>query len=341
MINFALVGCGRISKRHAGLLGKNQINGAKLVSVCDIDISKAKRIANLYKVKAYDNMDIMMKNENVDIVVVLTPSGLHAQHVISLSKYKKNIIVEKPMALNVKDANLMIDSCNKNGCKLFVILQNRFNIPVIKLREAKEKGRFGKIILGTVRVRWSRSQDYYNQDPWRGTKSMDGGVLSNQAIHHIDLLEWMIGDVESVFAKTSTSLLNIEAEDTAVATIKFKNGALGIIEATVATRPKDLEGSISLLGEKGSVVISGFAVNKLQSWNFIEKETEDIDVKKIYSNNPPDIYGFGHKTYYENVVKSILNNDSNIVNGSEGKKSLKLIEAIYKSAELGKEIFLN
>ncbi len=341
MINFALVGCGRISKRHAGLLGKNQINGAKLVSVCDIDISKAKRIANLYKVKAYDNMDIMMKSENVDIVVVLTPSGLHARHVMSLSKYKKNIIVEKPMALNVKDANLMIDSCNKNGCKLFVILQNRFNIPVIKLREAKEKGRFGKIILGTVRVRWSRSQDYYNQDPWRGTKSMDGGVLSNQAIHHIDLLEWMIGDVESVFAKTSTSLLNIEAEDTAVATIKFKNGALGIIEATVATRPKDLEGSISLLGEKGSVVISGFAVNKLQSWNFIEKETEDIDVKKIYSNNPPDIYGFGHKTYYENVVKSILNNDSNIVNGSEGKKSLKLIEAIYKSAELGKEIFLN
>lgn len=341
MINFALVGCGRISKRHAGLLGKNLINGAKLVSVCDIDISKAKRIANLYKVKAYDNMDIMMKSENVDIVVVLTPSGLHARHVMSLSKYKKNIIVEKPMALNVKDANLMIDSCNKNGCKLFVILQNRFNIPVIKLREAKEKGRFGKIILGTVRVRWSRSQDYYNQDPWRGTKSMDGGVLSNQAIHHIDLLEWMIGDVESVFAKTSTSLLNIEAEDTAVATIKFKNGALGIIEATVATRPKDLEGSISLLGEKGSVVISGFAVNKLQSWNFIEKETEDIDVKKIYSNNPPDIYGFGHKTYYENVVKSILNNDSNIVNGLEGKKSLKLIEAIYKSAELGKEIFLN
>lgn len=341
MINFALVGCGRISKRHAGLLGKNLINGAKLVSVCDIDISKAKRIANLYKVKAYDNMDIMMKSENVDIVVVLTPSGLHARHVMSLSKYKKNIIVEKPMALNVKDANLMIDTCNKNGCKLFVILQNRFNIPVIKLREAKEKGRFGKIILGTVRVRWSRSQDYYNQDPWRGTKSMDGGVLSNQAIHHIDLLEWMIGDVESVFAKTSTSLLNIEAEDTAVATIKFKNGALGIIEATVATRPKDLEGSISLLGEKGSVVISGFAVNKLQSWNFIEKETEDIDVKKIYSNNPPDIYGFGHKTYYENVVKSILNNDSNIVNGLEGKKSLKLIEAIYKSAELGKEIFLN
>lgn len=340
MINFALVGCGRISKRHAELLGKNMINGAKLISVCDIHLPKALSVANLYNVKAYDNMDIMMQNENVDIVVVLTPSGLHSEHVINLSKYKKNIIVEKPMALNNEDANLMIDACNKNECKLFVILQNRFNIPVIKLREAIEKGRFGKIILGTVRVRWARSQEYYDQDSWRGSKSMDGGVISNQAIHHIDLLEWMIGDVESVFAKTSTSLLNIEAEDTAVVTIKFKNGALGIIEATVATRPKDLEGSISILGEKGSVVIGGFAVNKLQSWNFLETEKEDKDVKEKYSNNPPDIYGFGHKTYYENVIKNILDNDSNIISGLEGKKSIKLIEAIYKSAKLRKEIFL-
>jgi predicted dehydrogenase len=220
------------------------------------------------------------------------------------------------------------------------VKQNRFNVPVVKLREALVKGRFGKLVLGTVRVRWCRTQEYYNQDKWRGTWAMDGGVLTNQASHHIDLLEWMMGDVDSVFAKSTTALVDIEAEDTAVVVLQFRNGALGIIEATTATRPKDLEGSISILGEYGSVEIGGFAVNKMIHWSFINKIEGDDEVLEKFSENPPNVYGYGHKAYYEHVVDSILNNKKQLVDGLEGRKSLELITAIYESIETGKEVFL-
>ena len=255
MLNFALVGCGRISKRHSELLGFNEIDGAKLVSVCDDIIDKANKIAEQFNVTAYEDMDEMMKYESIDVVVVLTPSGLHAEHVINLSKYGKHIMVEKPMALTIEDTENMIYACDANNIKLFVIKQNRFNVPVVKLKEALDAGRFGKLTMGTVRVRWARHQAYYDQDSWRGTWAMDGGVLTNQASHHVDMLEWMMGDVESVFAKMTTALANVETEDTAIVTLKFKNGALGIIEATTATRPANLEGSISILGENGTVVV--------------------------------------------------------------------------------------
>ena len=276
-----------------------------------------------------------------DVVVVLTPSGLHAEHVINLSKYRKHIMVEKPMALTLEDADSMIKACDSNNCKLFVVKQNRFNVPVAKLREAVELGRFGKIFMGTVRVRWARHQSYYDQDSWRGTWSMDGGVLTNQASRHLDMLEWMVGDIESVFAKTSTALVDIEVEDTAIVVVKFKNGALGAIEATTATRPSDLEGSISILGEKGSVVIGGFAVNKMETWSFEEYQTGDSDILDKYSVNPPNVYGFGHQAYYEHVVECISNGGSNLVDGLQGRKSIELISAIYESTETGKEVFLN
>ena len=278
MLKFALVGCGRSAKRHSEVLGYKKIKNASLVAVCDKKIDRAKKIGEQFNVPYYTDMDQMMKKESIDLVSVLTESGNHAKHIINLAKYGKHLIVEKPMALTLNDADLMIKKCAENSCKLFVIKQNRFNIPVLKLREAYEAGRFGKLVLGTVRVRWARNQAYYDQDKWRGTWALDGGVLTNQASHHIDMLEWMMGDVESVFAKSNTSLVNIEGEDTAVVTLKFKNGALGIIEATTATRPHDLEGSISILGEKGSVVISVFAVNKMQSWAFENKEKDDDDV---------------------------------------------------------------
>jgi predicted dehydrogenase len=223
---------------------------------------------------------------------------------------------------------------------LFVVKQNRFNLPVVKLKQAHEEGRFGKLVLGTVRVRWSRYQSYYDQDSWRGTWALDGGVLANQASHHIDMLQWLMGDVESVFAKANTSLVDIEGEDTAVVTLKFKNGALGIIEATTATRPNDLEGSISILGEKGSVVISGFSVNKMESWAFVDRQKEDDDVLTKYSVNPPNVYGFGHQAYYEHVVDSIINNKKQLIDGISGKRSLELITAIYQSIETKKEVFL-
>jgi UDP-N-acetyl-2-amino-2-deoxyglucuronate dehydrogenase len=338
MLKFALVGCGRIAKRHSELLGHKQIKGAQLAAVCDLVEAKARRIGSEFAVPYFTDMHEMMRSIDVDVVVVLTESGNHAEQVIALASYGKHIIVEKPMALTLDDADAMIHACEIAGINLFVVKQNRFNVPVLKLREALEKGRFGKLVMGTVRVRWCRPQAYYDQDAWRGTWALDGGVLTNQASHHVDLLEWMMGDVVSVFAMSTTALVNIEAEDTAVVTLRFKNGALGVIEATTAVRPKDLEGSLSVLGERGSVEIGGFAVNKMKVWNFVEPEAGDEDVMEKYSVNPPNVYGFGHQAYYEHVVDCIMNNTPHLVDGLVGRKSLELINAIYESIETGREV---
>ncbi|MCP4176201.1 MAG: Gfo/Idh/MocA family oxidoreductase [bacterium] len=340
MLKFALVGCGRIANKHSELLGNKLIKDASLVAVCDIVEEKAKKIGNQYNVPCYKDIDEMMMNENIDVVTVLTESGNHAEHVIKLSKYKKHIIVEKPMALTLNNADEMIKSCSENNCKLFVVKQNRFNLPVVKLKEALNKGRFGKLVLGTVRVRWSRDQAYYNQSSWRGKWETDGGVLANQASHHVDLLQWLIGNVESVFAKSATALVNIEAEDTAVVVLKFINGALGIIEATTATRPKDLEGSVSVLGESGNVEIGGFAVNEIKNWNFSKPIYEDDIIRKEFNENPPNVYGYGHKAFYDDVIKAVQKNTKSLIDGFEGRRSLELISAIYESIETGKEVFL-
>ncbi|WP_422416340.1 Gfo/Idh/MocA family protein [Pseudomonas sp. GZD-222] len=341
MLKFALVGCGRIAKRHAEILGGNIVDNASLVAVCDIDPEKAKAYGEKYNIPYFSDMHEMMKSTEIDVISVLTESGYHAKHVIELAEYAKHIVVEKPMALTLEDADAMIAACEKAGVKLFVVKQNRFNVPVVKLREAREQGRFGKLVLGTVRVRWCRPQAYYNQDSWRGTWALDGGVLTNQASHHVDLLEWMMGDVESVYAMANTALVDIEAEDTAVVTLRFKNGALGVIEATTATRPKDLEGSLSIIGEGGSVEVGGFAVNEMKVWNFLESTSDDLQVMERYSVNPPNVYGFGHQAYYEHVVDVIENNKAQLVDGQVGRKSLELIVAIYESIETGKEVFLN
>jgi len=338
VLNFALVGCGRIAKRHSELLGNNQIHNARLVAVCDLAREKAEKIGTEFSVPHFADMHEMMRSVNIDVVVVLTESGKHAEHVVALAPYGKHIIVEKPMALTLDDADAMIHACDESRVRLFVVKQNRFNVPVLKLRQALEAGRFGKLVLGTVRVRWCRKQAYYDQDTWRGTWALDGGVLTNQASHHVDLLEWMMGEVDSVFAMSTTALANIEAEDTAVVTLRFSNGALGIIEATTATRPKDLEGSISVLGEGGTVEVGGFAVNKMKVWSFTQPESDDDKVMDEYSVNPPNVYGFGHQAYYEHVVDCILNGTRHLVDGLEGRKSLELINAIYESVETGREV---
>jgi len=340
MLRFSLVGCGRIAKRHAELLGSGIIGSAKLVAVCDVVEDKARRIAQQFSVPHYFDMHEMMRSVDTDVVVVLTESGLHARHVAELAQYRKHIIVEKPMALTLEDADSMIGACDAAGVKLFVVKQNRFNVPVVKLRESLESGRFGRLVMGTVRVRWCRRQDYYDQDPWRGTWAMDGGVLTNQASHHVDLLEWMMGPVESVYAVSRTALVNIETEDTAVVVLRFLNGALGVIEATTATRPVDLEGSISILGEFGTVEIGGFAVNELKVWSFQNPKPEDADVRAKFSVNPPNVYGFGHQAYYEHVVDCILNDHKQLVDGLEGRRSLELINAIYESIETRREVAL-
>jgi UDP-N-acetyl-2-amino-2-deoxyglucuronate dehydrogenase len=338
MLKFALVGCGRIAKRHSDLLGRSQIAGARLAAVCDVVAEKARRIGEEFSVPWFADMHEMMKQADVNVVVVLTESGNHPRDVIALAPYGKHVVVEKPMALALDDADAMIKACDSAGVKLFVVKQNRFNVPVRKAREALEAGRFGKLVLGTVRVRWCRTQDYYDQDAWRGTWAMDGGVLTNQASHHVDLLEWMMGEVESVFAMTSKALAKIEAEDTAAAVLRFRGGALGLIEATTATRPKDLEGSLSLLGEGGTVEIGGFAVNKMKVWSFARPEPGDAEVMERYSVNPPNVYGFGHQAYYEHVVDCIQNDKRHLVDGLEGRKSIELINAIYESVETGREV---
>jgi predicted dehydrogenase len=340
MLKFALVGCGRIAKRHSELLGLGQIPNATLSAVCDIDEAKAQKLASQFGVPAFTDMHRMMTDADVDVVVILTESGRHAEHTCALAKYGKHIVVEKPMALSLDDADAMIRVCDLAGIKLFVVKQNRFNVPVVQLRKALEQGRFGKLVLGTVRVRWSRDQKYYDQDLWRGTWALDGGVLTNQASHHVDLLEWMMGDVESVYAMTTTALVNIESEDTAVVALRFRNGALGVIEATTAVRPKDLEGSVSVLGEGGSVEIGGFAVNQMKIWQFTQPTAGDEDVIAKYSVNPPNVYGFGHQAYYEHVVDCILNRKTQLVDGLQGRKSLELISAIYESVETGQEVHL-
>lgn len=339
-LRVALLGCGRISVRHSQLLGEGQVAGAKLCAVCDISEEKTKRIADKYAVSTFTDMHEMMRETRPDIVTILTESGNHARHTIELAQYGAHIVVEKPMALTLSDADRMIEACDSAGVKLFVIKQNRFNLPVVKLREALEAGRLGKLVMGTVRVRWCRPQTYYDQDAWRGTWAMDGGVLTNQASHHIDLLEWMLGDVTSVYAMSRTALVDIEAEDTAAVILRFRNGALGIIEATTAVRPKDLEGSISILGERGSVEIGGFAVNQMKTWNFVEPMASDEEVLEKYSTNPPNVYGFGHKAYYDHVVSALRDGSPNLVDGLEGRRSLELITAVYESIETGREVVL-
>ena len=341
MLNFALIGCGRIASRHAELLSLGFNGRAKLTAVCDLIEEKAKFLGKKYNVPYFLDMhDMIDRHKEIDVLCILTESGNHAKNVIELAKYNKDFIVEKPMALNLDHADDMILECEKFGNRLFIVKQNRFNLPVLKLKDAIDSQRFGDIFMSTVRVRWCRTQAYYNQDNWRGTWALDGGVITNQASHHVDLMIWLLGKVESVFAKSMNAIADIEAEDTAGVILKFTNGAIGILEATTAIRPKDLEGSISVLGKKGNVEIGGFAVNKLLHWNFEETLQSDIDVLKNFSENPPNIYGFGHSRYYEHVIDSILSKKQHMVDGFEGRKSLEVISAIYESIETEKEVFL-
>ena len=340
MIRFGLLGCGRIAKRHSDLLGGNHIPGASMVAVCDPIRARADAIAAKFGVPAHYEMDDFLARKDIDAVAVLTPSGMHPEHVIAAAKAGKHVVVEKPMALRLQDADAMIRACDEAGVKLFIVKQNRFNVPVIKAREALDAGRFGRLILGTVRVRWCRDQAYYDQDAWRGTWDQDGGVLTNQASHHVDMLEWFFGDVVSVHARATTALAKIETEDTAVATLKFRNGALGIIEATTAARPTDLEGSLSILGEKGTVEIAGFAVNQIRHWRFVDELPSDKDVVEKFSVNPPNVYGFGHQAYYQHVIECLTSQRAALVDGLEGRKSLELISALYESIETGEEVAL-
>jgi UDP-N-acetyl-2-amino-2-deoxyglucuronate dehydrogenase len=335
----ALVGCGRIARRHASIL--RDLPGVTLAAVADTTAARAEAFARDYGARPYADLATLIGRERPDLICVCTPSGSHAALVVSAAHAGvPNVVVEKPMALRLADADAMIEECEKRGVRLFVVKQNRYNLPIKKLQEALDHGRFGKLVLGAVRVRWCRRQDYYDQDAWRGTWAEDGGVFSNQASHHVDMLVRMMGPVASVRAMMATSLVRIEAEDTGVAVLTFRNGALGVIEATTAARPEDLEGSISILGERGTVEVGGFAMNEMRVWRFADPGPEDEGVLDRYRTNPPDVYGFGHHEFLSEAVSAIRRGAPPAVDGREGRKSLEVIAAIYESAASGADVGL-
>lgn len=336
-VRFALVGCGAIARKHIIALGRIQ---SALVSCCyDIDPAAAQTFGQKNGVPFYSDVRRMMDEQDPDVFCILTPSGAHADSILRLLDYGKHFVVEKPLALRLDHIDSILEQCDERGLKLFVVQQNRFNPPIQQLKDAIQRGRFGKLVLGSVRVRWSRNQAYYDQKNWRGSWANDGGVFTNQASHHIDMLIWMMGNVLSVVAKATTRLVKIETEDTGAAILTFTNGALGIIEATTATRPKDLEGSISVLGEKGSVEVGGFFMNELKTWQFSEPVETDQLVWELYGKVPNEM-AWNHTQFYMDVIRSLQQGHRGLIDGLEGRKSVELIQAIYESSIIGKEVFL-
>lgn len=336
-IKFALIGCGAITNKH--IIALSRLDNTEVVGAFDIDERQAVEFEKKYKIPVFLKIEDLIEKTGPDVFNILTPSGVHADNILELIRFNKHFVVEKPLALRLDQIDTILEECDKRGLKIFVVKQNRFNPPIQKLKEAIDKGRFGKLVLGTVRVRWCRTQEYYDQKAWRGTWSYDGGVLTNQASHHIDMLVWMMGEVESVMAKTATRLVNIEAEDTGIAILKFRNGALGVIEATTATRPKDLEGSISILGERGVVEVGGFFMNELKTWNFAVPDEMDVNVWGEFAKVPNE-QAWNHTEFFRDVVNSLNTDKRGLIDGLEGRKSVEIINAVYESAETGKEIFL-
>jgi len=334
-LGFGLIGCGRISEKHLSAITSGRLD-ARLVAVADIDAAKAEAKGRKYSVPWYtDYHDMLRAHPEIDVVSVLTPSGYHADHVIDVAPYGKAIICEKPMALSVEDCEAMIAACRRSGSRLFIVKQNRFNPAVVAARKALEEGRFGRMVLGSVCVRWCRHQRYYDQADWRGTWALDGGVMSQQASHHLDLLQWFMGPVESVQCQIATRLVNIEAEDTAVAIFRFKSGAIGSFEATVATRPEDICGTLSILGEHGAVIVGGVAVNRIEHWKFDDERPEDETISTRSSQEVPSVYGYGHAPYIARTIRAILDGTPGPVEADEGRRNIEILTALYESAARG------
>jgi UDP-N-acetyl-2-amino-2-deoxyglucuronate dehydrogenase len=339
-LRFALIGCGNIARKHAHVLHE-YLDEAEIGAFVDSDAARAQDFAGKYGAPGFQSVHAMMQavGEEIDVFSVLTPSGAHCRNVLDLVDYGRPLVVEKPLALRLEDADRMIEACDAHGVKLFVVHQNRYNPPIMKAREALEQGRFGKLVMGSVRLRWMRDQAYYDSEAWRGTWEHDGGVFMNQAVHHIDMLTWFMGNVQTVRSMAATRLVKIEAEDTGVAVLQFNSGALGVLEATTGARPKDLEGSISILGEKGTVVIGGFFMNELVTWNFADKQPIDDVVFEQFGKNPPGL-GSNLGEYLRGVIASIQTKKAALVDGLEGRKSLELITAIYESIETNTDVQL-
>ncbi len=335
MTRLGLIGCGRIAPRHVDAIGRTE--GLELVAVCDAVAERSAEIADPLGIPTYAKFGAMLDGTDMDAVVICTPSGRHAAHSIAAARAGKHIVTEKPMATSVADADAMIKACDDEGVQLFVVKQNRLNPPVQLVKRAMDKGRFGRVFMINATVFWSRPQSYYDQAKWRGTWEFDGGCFMNQASHYVDLVLWLMGPVESVMAKTGTLARRIETEDTGAAIVRFRDGGIGVLQVTVLTYPRNLEGSLTIIGEKGTVKLGGVAVNKMETWNFAEYDDDDREVEEA-SYAPKDVYGIGHLGYYQTVARVLRGEGVADPDGRDGRKSLELIQAIYQSAREGREI---
>jgi UDP-N-acetyl-2-amino-2-deoxyglucuronate dehydrogenase len=287
----------------------------------------------------YNSLDEMLAHCNADAFILTTPSGLHPEQAIQIAQAGHHVITEKPMATRWDDGKRMVAACDAAGVRLFVVKQNRRNATLQLVKRALEKNRFGRIYMVNLNVFWTRPQEYYDSAKWRGTWEYDGGAFMNQASHYVDLIDWLIGPVESLQAYTATLARDIEVEDTGVISLRWRNGALGSMNVTMLTYPKNLEGSITILGEKGTVRIGGVAVNEIQHWEFAEPDADDEKIKEV-SYQTTSVYGFGHPLYYDNVIKVLRGEAEPETDGREGLKSLEVLIATYLSARDGKRISL-
>ena len=358
-LGFAIIGCGRISSKHVeGII--NNHNKAKLIAISDLIKDKMDKTVNFYydylnnkdidienknvdklknyKIKKYQNYHDLLKNEDIDVVTIATESGYHPKITKDVLRENKHVIVEKPMALSMKDAEEMISLGKKKNLKLSVCHQNRFNPTIQELRKALINNRFGKLVHGVASIRWNRNDEYYNMDDWHGTLALDGGILMNQCIHNIDMLRWMMGDVKRVTAETDNFLRDIETEDAGMALVRFKNGSIGVIEGTVCVYPSNLEETFNLFGENGTVRLAGIALNEIIDWNFSDSKANEEEEMKEISYETDTVYGYGHNLLFEDMIDSIKEDRKPLVDGVEGKKAIELILAIYKSSRTGKPV---
>ena len=342
-IKYAIIGCGRISPNHIAAAIEN---GLEIVALCDIEEAKMDETIEKFnlsnKIKKYLDYKLMLEKEKLELVAICTESGKHGKIALDCIEANANLIIEKPIALSLEEADMIIEKASKKNIKVCACHQNRFNKSVQKIREAVEANRFGKLMHATAHIRWNRGENYYKQAPWRGTWEQDGGALMNQCIHNIDLLRWMMGDEITEVVGMTDNLIHryIDAEDLGMALVKFSNGSYGIIEGTTNIYPKNLEETLYIFGEKGTVKAGGKSVNLIEEWQFADKLDNPEEVKEKYNENPPNVYGFGHKALYKDVIEAIKNNKQPYVTAVDGRNALELVLAIYKSAAEGKSIKL-
>ena len=337
-IRFALVGCGRISAKHIEAI-EQHADVAELVAVCDPDEAAMAAARERTGADAYRSLRPLLEDSSADVVVLATPSGIHAEQGIQVAQSGRHVVTEKPMATRWQDAKRLVQECDQAGVRLFVVKQNRQNATIQALKRAIDAGRFGRIYMVNVNVFWNRPQAYYDSAAWRGTWEFDGGALMNQASHYVDLLDWLIGPVESVQAITATLARNIHVEDTGVVNVRWRSGALGSMNVTMLTYPKNLEGSITVIGEKGTVRLGGVAVNRVDHWEFADASEEDAGILEA-SYDTASVYGHGHPRYYENVIRTLRGEAQAETDGREGLRSLELLIGIYLSARDGRSVSL-